>query len=502
MQIARNLAGYSLGRADLLRRAMGKKKKEIMEEERQNFIYGLQNEAGEWVIPGALRLGLIEKDAGEIFDLMAKFAEYGFNKGHATAYAVISYQTAYLKAHYPQEFTAALLSTVMNSSDKVSFYIQEAKSLGIQVLPPDVQKSGVDFTIEGEGIRFGLGAVRNVGANVVEKIIEARQEGSFTSLYDFCIRVDSKVLNKRVLESLLRAGAFSSICGRAQGLLGLDRVLEMAQQRQKDRESGQISLFDFGDSVDEGVDLPEVPEFPEREVLNMEKEYLGLYLSGHPLSSVQDKLKTAISSDIMTCLEFEEDQRVILGGLVTGYRTTVTKKGEMMASFVLEDLTSTIEVLIFPRAFAQISGLSNDQIIVIEGKFNVREDEKKLFAEKIYDLEHLPVHKNTKNRGYLSTPPPRISKETHQEATPNQNESQSPSPRKLFLRFSQEGTPLLDQVLPVLKKYTGPYPVYFYFHENKKVIQSRQEFWVEDFEALIRDLGQILGQENVAWKVS
>jgi len=504
MQIARDLAGYSLGRADLLRRAMGKKKKEIMEEERQNFIYGLQNADGEWVISGALKLGLTEKDAGEIFDLMAKFAEYGFNKGHATAYAVISYQTAYLKAHYPQEFTAALLSTVMNSSDKISFYIQDAKTLGIQVLPPNVQKSGVDFSIEGEGIRFGLGAIRNVGANVVEKILEARQDGPFTSLYDFCIRVDSKVLNKRVLESLLRAGAFSSLCGRAQGLLGLDQVLEMAQQRQKDKESGQISLFDLGDSVDEGLTLPEIAEFPERELLNMEKEYLGLYLSGHPLSGVMDKLKNAISSDIMTCLESEEDHRVILGGLVTGYRTTVTKKGEMMASFFLEDLTDTIEVLIFPRVFAQMSGLGDDQILIIEGKFNVREDEKKLFAEKIYDLDHLPEHRTPHNQGtstYLSTPPQTLaSRKSDQSATLKQKNDLKQ--RKLFLRFSQEDTPLLDRVLPILQRYTGPCPVYFYFEENKKVIQSRQEFWVKDLEALIGDLGQILGQENVAWKVS
>lgn len=514
MQIARDLAGYSLGRADLLRRAMGKKKKEIMEEERQNFIYGLQNEPGEWIIPGALRLGLTEKEAGDIFDLMAKFAEYGFNKGHATAYAVISYQTAYLKANYPLEFTAALLSTVMNSSDKISFYIQEAKSLGIQVLPPDVQKSGVDFSIEGKGIRFGMGAIRNVGANVVEKIIEARQDGPFKSLYDFCIRVDGKVLNKRVIESLLKAGAFGSLCGRAQGLLGLDQVLEMAQQRQKDRESGQFSLFDFGgfsDTSDEGVSLPEIAEFTERELLNLEKEFLGLYLSGHPLSSVQDRLKAAISSDIMTCLEAEEDQRVILGGLVTGYRTTVTKKGEMMASFVLEDLTGTIEVLVFPRMFAQVSGLNNDQILIVEGKYNVREDEKKLFAEKIYDLDHLPEHRTPHN--YLSSANHnKLTGEMKQQviSQPKDNYKQNVSVnenigldhRKLFLRFSQEGTPLLEKVLPVLQKYTGSLPVYFYFEEDKKVIQSREEFWVGDLEGLIYDLSQIIGKENVAWKVS
>ena len=348
----------------------------------------------------------------------------------------------------------------------------------------------------------------------VEKIIEARQDGPFKSLYDFCIRVDGKVLNKRVIESLLKAGAFGSLCGRAQGLLGLDQVLEMAQQRQKDRESGQFSLFDFGgfsDTTDEGVSLPEIAEFTERELLNLEKEFLGLYLSGHPLSSVQDRLKSAISSDIMTCLEAEEDQRVILGGLVTGYRTTVTKKGEMMASFVLEDLTGTIEVLVFPRMFAQVSGLNNDQILIVEGKYNVREEEKKLFAEKIYDLDHLPENRTPHN--YLSSANHnKLTGEMKQQAIsqPKDNYIQDVSvkenigldQRKLFLRFSQEGTPLLEKVLPVLQKYTGSLPVYFYFEENKKVIRSREEFWVGDLEGLIYDLSQIIGKENVAWKVS
>jgi DNA polymerase-3 subunit alpha len=487
MQIARDLAGYSLGRADLLRRAMGKKKKEIMEEERQSFIYGQEGPSGEVLITGALKCGLTESEAGEIFDLMAKFAEYGFNKGHATAYAVISYQTAYLKANYPLEFTAALISTVMNSADKVSFYIQDARTSGIKILPPDVQSSEVGFSIEGQGIRFGLGAVRNVGANVVEKIMEARREGPFTSLYDFCIRVDGKVLNKRVLESLLRAGGFGSLCKRAQGIQALDSILDLAQRRQKDKESGQFSLFDFGDSVEEEVELPEVEEYPERELLAMEKEYLGLYLSGHPLDTLLPKLKNVTSTDILTCLESEEEKKVILGGLITGYRTTVTKRGEMMASFVLEDLTGTIEVLVFPRIFAQSSGLSDDQIVVVEGKYNIRDDERKLFAERITGLEKASEHKREKVSG---------------QQTLVQRQKDSTSARKLYLRFPHEGTTLLEEVIPVLQHYAGPNPVFFYFDQDKKLVQGNREFWVKDLEELVKDLTKILGDENVAWKVS
>lgn len=499
MQIARNLAGYSLGRADLLRRAMGKKKKEIMDEERQSFIYGLQDSNGEWIIPGTLRLGLSEKEASEIFDLMAKFAEYGFNKGHATAYAVISYQTAYLKANYPLEFTAALLSTVMSSSDKISFYIQEARSSGIQVLPPDVQSSGVDFTIEKQSIRFGLGAIRNVGVNVVEKIIEARQEGPYESFYDFCIRVDGKVLNKRVLESLIRAGAMSSLCNRAQAIQGLDTVLDLAQRRQKDKESGQFSLFDFGGTVDEGYELPKVEEYSERELLAMEKEYLGLYLSGHPLASMLTQLKKTTTSDIITCLESTEEKKVILGGMVTGYRTTVTKRGEMMASFILEDLTGSIEVLVFPRIFAQCSSLRDDQVLVIEGRYMVRDEERKLFAEKINDLEQAPEIM----QGFAKKSVPSIERGSIQENVENtscENPSQR-NVRKLYLRFSHEGTPLLEKILPVLRHYNGPNPVYFYFVQNQKLIQSNREYWVKDREELVRDLAEIIGKENVAWKV-
>lgn len=480
MQIARDLAGYSLGRADLLRRAMGKKKKEIMEEERQNFIHGLQDQDGNLVIQGALRLGLSEREAEDIFDLMAKFAEYGFNKGHATAYAVISYQTAFLKANYPLEFMTALLSTVMGSSDKISFYIQEARLSGIKVLPPDVQHSRSGFSIETGGIRFGLGAVRNVGVNVVEKILEARQAGPFTSFYDFCIRVEGKVLNKRVLESLIRAGAFQSFCSRTQALAVLDHTLELAQKRQKDRESGQISLFDFSDELDAGIDLPEIKEFPESEILALEKEYLGLYLSGHPLEEILPSLRAIISCEVAACLEKEVEDRVVMGGMLTGLRQTITKKGEMMASFVLEDLTGGIDVLVFPRIFPQLQRLNNE-IIIVEGRYVVRDEEKKVFAEKLSTLEEYLARKGKAS-----------------EAA----DEQDLSDRKLFLRFASEGSGAMEQVLTTLQRYPGPCPVYFFFEENKRLIEGKKEFWVSNNHELEQTLGRILGRANVAWKLS
>ncbi|KLU66654.1 DNA polymerase III subunit alpha [Desulfosporosinus acididurans] len=482
MQIARDLAGYSLGRADLLRRAMGKKKKEIMAEERQNFIYGLQDEKGQWLIPGALRLGLTSEKAEEIFDLMAKFAEYGFNKGHATAYAVISYQTAYLKANYPLEFMAALLSSVMGSPDKISFYIQDAKQNGIEVLPPDVQYSQIGFSTEKRAIRFGLGAIRNVGVNVLEKILEVRQDGPFKSLYDFCMRVDQKVLNRRVLESLIRSGAMSSFGTRVQALAVLDQVLDTAQRRQKDRNNGQFSLFDLTEDMDQGITLPELPEFNEREILEMEREYLGLYLSGHPLSTVIPQLKPFVSSDILTCLESEEEKKVVLGGLVTSLRQTVTKKGEMMASFILEDLTSGIEVLVFPRVFAFTRSLNNDQVVVVAGRYNIRDDEKKIFAERITRLEEL---KPSAELVYETKSP---------------NSSAQDAGQRLFLRFSSNESNHMADVLEILRRYPGNQPVYFYFADNQKVIEGNREFWVTDDEELRNALLRVLGKSNVVWK--
>ncbi|HZK83650.1 MAG TPA: DNA polymerase III subunit alpha [Desulfosporosinus sp.] len=483
MQIAQDLAGYSLGRADLLRRAMGKKKKEIMDEERINFIDGLQGEDGEWIIPGAVRLGANRTVAESIFDLMAKFAEYGFNKGHATAYAMISYQTAYLKANYPKEFAASLLSTVMSSADKISYYINDARTSGIKVLPPDVQYSDIGFTIEENSIRFGMAAIRNVGEGVIERIIKERTEsGLFKSLYDFTIRVEG--ITKRVLESLIKSGAFASLCKRSSGMVAMDQVMQVAAIRQKDKSSGQISLFDImgGDQPiydDIEITMPDVDEFPVSELLEFEKEYLGLYLTGHPLTEVMPKLEQLVTTDIFTLMESEEDvNRVKLGGIILNYKTMTTKKGESMALFTLEDMTGQVDVLVFPRLFAQIGLSSNDQIILLEGKLNVQDEEKKIFAEQITPIDKIVLPSKPHDVKPTKTPPCR-----------------------LYLRVKLgELEEKQNQAHSILKDYPGIYPFCFVLAETREKIVGHPSYWTSGHPDLIKRLEVLLGKQNVVWK--
>lgn len=482
MQIARDLAGYSLGRADLLRRAMGKKKKDIMVEERVNFIEGLKGDDGEWIIPGAVRLGVSREVAEGIFDLMAKFAEYGFNKGHATAYAMISYQTAYLKANYPKEFGAALLSTVMSSPEKIAFYINDVRASGINILPPDVQHSDIGFTIEGGAIRFGMAAIRNVGEGVLERIVKERRIGGpFQSLYDLCIRVDG--LSKRVLESLIKSGAVASLCSRAQGMMSMDLIIMASASRQKDKLSGQISLFDLGGDEpiceDIEITMPDVAEFEVSELLAYEKEYLGLYLTGHPLAEAMPKLERYVTTDIFTLMESGDDGNTVkLGGIIVGYKTTVTKKGEGMALFILEDMSGQIEVLVFPRLFAQIGLNDNDQIILLEGRFNVQEEEKKIFASKITLIDQIGVTKS-----------------------PETSRSNPNTPCRLYLRVdTADLEEKRDQAQTILKDHLGQHPYCFILSETREKIVGHPCYWTDGHPDMIEKLNVLLGVENVVWK--
>lgn len=476
MQIARSLAGYSLGRADLLRRAMGKKDRKIMDEERHNFIHGLQDQNGEWIVQGAVRLGVGEKEAEEIFDLIAKFAEYGFNKGHATAYAMIAYQTAYLKANYSLEFTASLLSSVIGSSDKVSFYIQEARSNGIEILPPDVQHSYKDFTIEKNAIRFGLEAIRNVGGQLVDQIIIEREHSPFSSFYDFILRIESKVINKRTLESLIKAGAFQSLCNRAQAMKVLDQALELAQNRQKDNESGQISLFDLDQEMDEGLEMPDIADFEEDVILKMEKEYIGVYLTAHPLLAVKELFRRITTSEIAACLESGEEKKVVLGGIINSLRHTITRKGDMMATFQLEDLTSTVDVLVFPKLFSEAANLENDQIVIVHGRYHIDEDEQKIFAEKIEPVEAYST-----------------SREKQEQAGEIQG--------KLFLKLmNDKDQELLSKVFRLLSANKGDNPVYFFFQDTKKTFEVSRNYYVKYNPRLDEKLNYLLGQGNIKWQ--
>ncbi|MGE5473700.1 MAG: DNA polymerase III subunit alpha, partial [Ignavibacteriales bacterium] len=310
MQIVRDLAGYSLGRSDLVRRAMSKKKTEVMKQERQNFIHGIIDDNGNVVVPGAIRNGLDENSANQIFDEMMEFAKYAFNKSHAAAYAVITYQTAWLKTYYPVEFMAALLNSFLGSIEKVTQYIRECRNMGIKVLPPDVNESSIGFTISGSNIRFGLAAVKNVGEGAVASIIETRtNSGAFTDFIDFCTKMDGKEVNKRCVESLIKCGAFDSLgAGRAQLMAGFERIIDGIQNTRKKNIQGQVSLFDSGEKASEIVlTLPDLKEYPQKLLLSMEKEMIGLYISGHPLEGYEEELKKQGTVSILDILNMNQN---------------------------------------------------------------------------------------------------------------------------------------------------------------------------------------------------
>ncbi|MCG0278084.1 MAG: DNA polymerase III subunit alpha [Thermanaeromonas sp.] len=449
MQIAHLMAGYTLGQADELRRAMGKKKPEEMARHRDQFI------------EGATKKGYDPELAAHIFDLMEYFAGYGFNKSHSAAYALVAYQTAYLKAHHPAEFMAALLSSVSQHLEKVAPYLEECRRLGIKVLPPDINESGVDFSV-GEGhIRFGLAAIKNVGRAAVEAIIAAREAGGpFTSLADFCRRVDLQVVNRRVLESLIRCGAFDSLGkGRRPLLEALDTCIEAASQAQSDRKKGQVSLLDMVGATLEDPPLPEVPEFSQEEILAMEKELLGFYLSGHPLEPYAKSLRRLTTHTLARLTELADGTPVVVGGVLVGFRKVITRRGEPMAYLVLEDFGGQVEVLVFPRLFERCrEWLLKDQVLLVEGRVDREEEGVKVLAEH---LEKLP-------------------------------KDELPS---LYLKIEKGRG--LKELQRVLAAHPGPHPVYFYFPEKRSRFLAKRRYWVTLDPPLLRELVDILGEDRV-----
>jgi DNA polymerase-3 subunit alpha len=366
MQIAQVLAGYTLGRADLLRRSMGKKKPEEMAKEKEPFL------------SGAKAKGFDLKKAEAIFDLMAKFAEYGFNKSHSAAYALIAYQTAYLKAHFPVEFMAALLTEDMENTDKVIKNINEIRNMGIAILPPDINASRRDFTVHSNDIRFGLGAVKGVGDAALEAIMEARAEGLFRSLHDFCERGDLRRVNRRVIEALIKCGAFDSVGGkRAQYLAMLDEAVDAGQKLQRERELGQESLFGAEQIVaPRGAGhLPEGEEWPENVLLANEKEALGFYITGHPLARHSAVIKRFATCDAAGLAERADKEEVSLCGIVAGLKELATKKGDRMAFVTLEDLSGFVELVIFPEVYmGAVDLLKSDEPLLVRGIVDAAED--------------------------------------------------------------------------------------------------------------------------------
>ncbi|MEA4883786.1 MAG: DNA polymerase III subunit alpha [Clostridia bacterium] len=381
MQVASELAGFSLGEADMLRRAMGKKKPEAIAALKNRFM------------TGAADRGVSTAVAEEVFTLIERFAGYGFNKAHSAAYALISYHTAYLRRHYFPEFMAATLTSVMGSSERVAMYIDVCRSKGVDVLPPDVNESLLGFTVSGGRIRFGLGAVKNVGEGAAQAIITARKAGGrFQSLTDFFDRVDMTAVNRKAIECLMKAGSFCAFGNRRQLLAVMDQACDYSSARQRSQQAGQASFFDLFEApsgfVGASIELPSMDEFRQDQILAMEKELLGLYLSGHPLAVAADLVHRASSSSVRDLAEAQDGSYVTLAGMIVGRKQISTKSGQLMAFVQLEDLTGQVEVIVFPRTYEQTSGLlAPDAKVVVRGKVDVKDDGVKLLADSIGPLE-------------------------------------------------------------------------------------------------------------------
>lgn len=382
MNIARIVGGYSLGQADILRRAMGKKKIALMAEHKEIFK------------KGAAERGFDTKKAEDLFDLMAKFAEYGFNKSHAVAYAFIAYQTAFLKYYYPPCFYAALLSTEMGNSDKVTSYIADAKDFGVETLPPDINESLWSFNVIGESIRFGMGAVKNVGESAVKELIREREEnGSFEGLIDFCERMSTKQVNRRMIESLIKVGAFDESeknYNRKTLLNNLDLILAYAAKRQEEKEQGQVNLFDLGtggaQDSSEVLDIQLEEDFDQREMLRLEAELMGIYVSGHPLDRFKDVMGQLASYDLKSLQEIKGRGKrdMTIAGMISAKKELYTKKGDRMAFVTFEDLSGKIECIVFPRTFAENEQiLKSDEPLIMIGQVNLDEEPRKFFPTKI-----------------------------------------------------------------------------------------------------------------------
>ena len=398
MQIVRDLAGYTWGRSDLVRRAMSKKKTKVMEEERKNFVYGNKEEG----VPGCVANGIDEKVANKIYDEMIDFAKYAFNKSHAAAYAVVSYQTAYLKYYYPVEFMAALMTSVQDNTAKVSEYILTCRRMGIKILPPDINEGESGFSVSGNAIRYGLSAIKSIGRPVIEAIIEERKiRGKFTTLNDFITRLSGKEVNKRTIENFIKAGALDCLCGtRKQLLMIYSSVLEAINQEKKNSMAGQMTLFDLApeeDKSDFELKLPDVGEFEKEQLLAFEKEVLGVYISGHPLEAYEEKWRkniTRVTADFLLDEEtgeakIKDGERVTVGGMLTGKTIKYTKTNQVMAFITLEDLVGTVEIIVFPRDYEKYHEfLVEDAKIFVRGRANVEEEKNgKLICEKIYRFD-------------------------------------------------------------------------------------------------------------------
>ncbi|MBE6893807.1 MAG: DNA polymerase III subunit alpha [Ruminococcaceae bacterium] len=508
MEIVRKLAGYSYGRADLVRRAMSKKKLDVMAQEREYFVHGKFDENGNLELPGAVRNGVPEKIANEIFDEMSSFASYAFNKSHAAAYATVAYRTAYLKCHFPGEYMAAQLSSVLDNTDKVIEYIGECQKMGLKVLGPDVNKSESGFIWDGEGVRFGLLAVKNLGRGIIRDIINERQmNGKYKGFTDFCKRAYGRELNKRTLESLIKCGALDSFSvNRRQMLSGYESILSSIDAEKKANVSGQMSLFGgFEEEHEEEDNLPNVTEYSLRELLNMEKETTGLYLSGHPMneySGIIEKIGASKVFEIKQMDTEEGEKRVRLCGIVLSKKMKTTKSNDVMAFVTLEDTTGSLEALVFPRILQESGGIINvNEAVVVEARVSSREDEEtKLVAERFLTVDEAQRIPFAPNFGYQRKPTPQKDVSEKQPSAPEQKKS---SASGLFIRVPSENSAEYKKAMEFLAVFEGLTPLYIHFSDTKKTVKAPTKLWVDtnvENGYVIKRLGKMIGEENVVLK--
>ena len=517
MQIVRDLAGYSYGRSDLVRRAMAKKKHKVMAQEREYFIHGKLNDDGTIDVPGCVRNGVPEEVASHLYDEMTAFASYAFNKSHAAAYAVVCIETAWLKRYHPVPFMAAILNSVYGNPAKIAAYIQYCRSRGIAILPPDVNRSQWKFTVakapDGQlGILFGLGAVKTVGQGAVDAIIRERKNGAYRDIFDFCRRIDTSECNKRVVESLIKAGAFDGMGGNRPQLMAVfESAMDANSSLRKQTVDGQISLFDmaFGGAplVQENHTLPNLPDYPLRQRLALEKEIAGVYITGHPLDDYRDVLgKLPFSTADLDGLEEREDrglsldgQIVDMGGILTEVKGKATKKGAYMGFITLEDLTGQIECLVFPKVYERYQGMmAVDDLVVLHGRLSIREEEApKLLVEKLIPLEAwhpeesapaVPMGQSTAR----PVPPPK----RHTSEAPKLTDAQAAAkaPRKLYLRLNR---PQMDAASSTLSLYPGSVPVYLHLPAEKMTLLAPKTGWCDASDGCLNRLNALLGAENV-----
>lgn len=476
MQICRELAGYSYGQADLVRRAMAKKKADVMANEREHFIQG------------CAKNGVSREIANDIFEEMSSFASYAFNKPHAAAYAYVAYQTAYLKAHYPKEFWAAMLTSIFENSAKILEYTQECSRLSISILPPDINKGYSGFVVEGDGLRYGMAAIKNVGKTFVDAMVAERERGGeFSGIFDFCRRMSDKGFNRRALESLVKVGAFDRFgINRRRLFINIDYILNSINNEQKSKLSGQLDLFDVPEYVqDSGVRIKDEDNFPRAEdytyaeKLNLEKSLAGIYLSGHPLQENIEYVKNISTCNISQLTaednEVYDNTKQTIVAIVSKYRHHTTKKNELMGFITIEDLTGTMDMIVFPNVFKNTTAaLVDNAVIIVSGTVSLKDEEATIIADRIYAVESeearhmLALAKDPKYGMYIKVP--------------SQND--------IIFRKS----------CSILSNYHGNIPVYFYFQDTKAYVKAPEKFWMRESVTGLEELKAVAGNNNVVFR--